>query len=178
MAENWHAKLCALEKTCFETALRQSLWLCIWPLRIYSLCGGQRKENIVPQFPCGEVLYGWNYFLSLVAVNAIAAQFWYTVILRHSTASKLVEFSIQCVLSRNLVFLRVVDAQGRTCWCRLPWGSLFLPAEIAGHIVSHVVFLVLVGFSFHPIFQNRLSLRTGVPLYFITYCPGCGIILQ
>lgn len=26
--------------------------------------------------------------------------------------------------------LLVVDAQGRTCWCRLPWGSLFLPDKM------------------------------------------------
>lgn len=37
--------------------------------------------------------------------------------------------------------------------------GLFLPAEIAGHLLSHVIFLALVGF------WNKLPTNTKVPLY-------------
>lgn len=61
--------------------------------------------------------------------------------------------------------LSVVDMQGRTCICRLPWDSLFLLAEIAGHMERHVIFLIPIGLSILHVFWNELPTKTEVLLY-------------
>lgn len=66
----------------------------------------------------------------------------------------------------SLIFLPVVDVQQRTCCHQLPHDSLFLPAEIVGHVVSH---MVLIGFSIHCVFQNELLTSIKIPLYYIQW---------
>lgn len=62
------------------------------------------------------------------------------------------------ILSLALVFVPVVNAQGLADINFLITSS----AEIAGHVVSHLIFSVPVGFTIRRVFQNELLEGTTV----------------